>query len=483
MALNPKRKMQQHSFGERLQIVQKLNDGATVAQLAAEYRVNKRTIYRYRKNAASLRQISERLNSMDFKKRPTVQYKDVDTRLHTWILERRALGDKITDSIMQEKAKELHEEFGGTSNFAASRGWLQSFKRRHGIGRRGIRKKGSEANESSTNRRTDELAGILFQKDVYEENVYNMTETNLMWRVLPERILADEERLTEDKRIKTERVTVAFCANITGTHKLPLLFINKYPNPRALKHCRHILPVVYKSQYNAWMDEDIFNDWYTNHFMPTVWQHQAQGRRMGKVILLVDSGWEDVLSQQTEDDSQVKIIFLPPNRTSIVQSSDRGVIAECKQLFRYKLLHRVFQYYGGVRQFYADYDIKDCIDLISESWNEVTAANIKSSWGKLLSQPSTTESFEEQDFKVNIQQRSEQFTVSIPFEEIKEWISECEQAESAASEEDDPIDGPRCGIEEEEIDHTFSNLAVWAEIEPKVINVHTQFLIDYYNQK
>lgn len=470
MATIPARK-EQNTVAKRLEILQKLEKGVPAEKLAAEYGINKRTIYRYRNNAASIRRFSESPNSMDLKKKPTLLHEDVDNRLYAWISERQALGEVLTDNLLQKRARELHAEFASPSNFTASRGWLRCFKRRHGMHLAGIHGEKADAKELATEKFLEELSGIIDEENIDEENVYNVDETSLMWKALPRRTLAHEgEQGMEERKVKKDRVSVVFCTNATGTHKLPPLFINKYANPRALKHCIHSLPVVYKSQNNACIDETVFNDWFTNHFKPSVWQHQMQKYREGKVLLLVGNCKGHMSSQQTWEDSQFKIMFLPTNTSSIIQPMDQGIIAECKKLFRHNLLRRVLRY-GGIRQFYADYDIKDCIDIISEAWGEITALNIRNSWRKLLDRSPSAEETEEQDSKANVKQDSGQLGQNIlPSEEMIEWFSECDKAESTAAEE-------------EEMDRTFNALWAWAESEPKLIKLHAQFLIDYYNLK
>ncbi|XP_043251212.1 tigger transposable element-derived protein 2-like [Colletes gigas] len=469
MASVPPRK-EQNTVAKRLEILQKFEKGVPVEQLAAEYGINRRTIYRYRNNAASIREFSENPNSMDLKKKPTLLHEDVNNRLYAWIIEKQASGEILTDTLLQKKARELHAEFAGPSNFTASRGWLKCFKRRHGMHLTSIHGEKPKAHELATEKFVEELSAMLDQENIDEENVYNVDETSLMWKALPQRTLAHEgEHNTKDRKVKKDRVSVVFCTNATGTHKLPPLFINKYAHPRALKHCILTLPVVYKSQNNACIDETVFNDWFTNHFKLSVWQHQMQNYQEGKVLLLIGNCKGHMPSQQPWEDSRFKVVFLPPNASSVIQPLDQGIIAECKKLFRHNLLRRVLRY-DGIRQFYADYDIKDCIDLISEAWNEITATSIKNSWRKLLNRPLSAESPEEQDSKVNIEQNSGQLGGSIPTDEIIEWFSECDKAESTVTEE-------------EEMDRTFNALLSWAETKPKRIKLHAQFLVDYYNLK
>ena len=72
------------------------------------------------------------------------------------------------------------------------------------------------------------------------------------------------------KKVK-ERVTINACSNASGSIKLLLLFIGKAKNPRCFHGIdKSTLPVVYRSQKNAWINTVIFNDWFQNCFVPDV---------------------------------------------------------------------------------------------------------------------------------------------------------------------------------------------------------------------
>ena len=60
-----------------------------------------------------------------------------------------------------------------------------------------------------------------------------MDETGQDYRLLAERSLAT--RQMEGRKTNKERITIAVCTNAEGSHKLPLLVINKSLNPHCLK--------------------------------------------------------------------------------------------------------------------------------------------------------------------------------------------------------------------------------------------------------
>ena len=86
-----------------------------------------------------------------------------------------------------------------------------------------------------------------------------------------------------------DRVTINAYANASGTIKLPSLLIVKAENPRCfINFNKEALPVVYRSQKNAWIDRDIFRDWFFNCFVPDTKQRLSELGQEKKAILFLD---------------------------------------------------------------------------------------------------------------------------------------------------------------------------------------------------
>ncbi|MGH0156192.1 UNVERIFIED_CONTAM: hypothetical protein FKN15_030857 [Acipenser sinensis] len=80
------------------------------------------------------------------------------------------------------------------------------------------------------------------------------------------------------------------CANASGSHRLPALLLGTAAKPRCFKNVNlAALPVVYKSQKRAWMDQDIFHDWFHNHFVTNVKQKLQELGLPPKAVLLLDN--------------------------------------------------------------------------------------------------------------------------------------------------------------------------------------------------
>ncbi|XP_076167107.1 cytochrome P450 302a1, mitochondrial isoform X3 [Ptiloglossa arizonensis] len=448
------------SLQQRLDVIQKLKNGVRDTVLANEYGVKTVTIRRIKRDEPRIRQLSQTsTRKLCNRQRIRKPLQDgLEGRLYSWFLQRRALGDRISNMLLQEKARELHEEFGGPSSFKASNGWLWRFKNRHDINFCDIH--GESADSMTAEDFSRNFLRRLVEEDIQLQNVYNMDETGLLWKVLPLRTLFhDSERKVCENKIKNDRITVGVCANATGTHKLPPLLIYKFEKPRALKHCQSTLPVVFKTQGKAWMNPDVFADWLENHFKPAVRKQQVESGNRGKVLLLLDNcAAHKVPSEQQTDD--VEIIFLPTSMTSALQPMNQGIISKVKRSFRHRMLRKVLDYPRGVVEFYADYDIKDCIDLVSDSWIDVSQIHIRETMGIITGE-------------------------TVPKEEVQEWLSTCDAAEFDLDDfEDNEEDCIKEGRhpEVEETDRLFAGLILWSLTQPEFVQLQVQVLKDYYDQ-
>lgn len=130
------------------------------------------------------------------------------------------------------------------------------------------------------------------EKGLTAEQIYNPDETGLLWKCLPDRTLVSclEKSAPGFKKSK-DHLTVLGCTNATGTHKLKPVMIGKFAKPCCFKNVNmNVLPVIYKSQRNAWMNSEIFAEWFKKYFVPAVKRHQrAQNICSPKALLLMDN--------------------------------------------------------------------------------------------------------------------------------------------------------------------------------------------------
>nr|XP_034195200.1 jerky protein homolog-like [Osmia lignaria] len=275
---------------------------------------------------------------------------------------------------------------GSPFDFKDSKGWLDVFKKRHNIALVKVYGESASADEDSAITFCNNFTKLLEEDDsINIDNIYNMDEAGLLWKALPSKTLIErKDKVVKGYKSRKERITVALCANASGTHKLMPLVINKFENPRALKHCKSNLPVIFKSQKNAWMTQTLFRDWFENYFKPSVRTYQLNKRVTGKVILLLDNCAGHTVPPELLDADNFKIMYLPPNTTSLIQPMDQGIIAKLKCLYRHKTLRKTITYQCGISEFQKQFTLKDCIEILHESWSEISANNSINSWKKII---------------------------------------------------------------------------------------------------
>ncbi|XP_046142187.1 jerky protein homolog-like [Osmia bicornis bicornis] len=438
---------------QRLDVLKDL-ETSSIGTVAAKYNVHYTTVRRIKQKAAVIGEFEDQDSKA--KRRQRVRrpkFEELEERLLKWFIERRTVGDYISDALLIEKATELKEEFGAPSQFKVNKGWLAKFKRRNNIRLVRVYGEKASADEDGARKFVADFQTFMEDEEINPENVYNMDENALLWKALPLKTLVSAtEKCVSGHKMKKERLTIGLCANATGTHKLMPFLIYKYKQPRALKHFMNQLPVVFRAQANAWMSKTLFLDWVDNCFKQSVRQYQLENGLCGKVVLIIDNCASHKLPINYVQDDHFIIKYLAPNTTSLIQPMDQGIIAKFKRSFRHKLTQRLVTYKSGAEQFFKTYTIKDCIDIISEAWSEVTCSNIRNCWNKIILR---TDKEEEQEEEENLVPEMQQLLTSISehnvtSEEVEEYLNECSEEEETYSRKIDDTDESRDKDKDEE---------------------------------
>lgn len=93
--------------------------------------------------------------------------------------------------------------------------------------------------------------------------VFNVDETGLFWKWLPERMLlsALEGTTGTGPKAPKDHLTLLLGGNAVGDFKLKPLLVYPSENPRALKGCsKASLPVVWRSNRSDWLTPSIFQE-------------------------------------------------------------------------------------------------------------------------------------------------------------------------------------------------------------------------------
>lgn len=120
------------------------------------------------------------------------------------------------------------------------------------------------------------------------------------------------------------------------------------------------------------MTARLFNEW-----LVIVDKQMANQKK--KIALIVDNCTAHNLRTKL---TNIELIYLPPNCTSILQPLDMGIIRCFKAYYRRRLVEKVLFNIEYGASCVGKVDVKDACDEISNSWNEVTAKTISNCWRK-----------------------------------------------------------------------------------------------------
>lgn len=131
------------------------------------------------------------------------------------------------------------------------------------------------------------------------------------------------------------------------------------------------------------MTAQIFEDWFESEFVPRVTDFLSKSSLSARAILLIDNCKSHISLKVGE----IETIFLSPDVTSIIQPLDQGILEYLRKRYKIKLLTAIFDAQKlnvSLKEFLKIVSLKETIDWISESWNEINSRTIYKCWNKLL---------------------------------------------------------------------------------------------------
>lgn len=206
---------------------------------------------------------------------------------------------------------------------------------------------------------------------------YNCDETGLFYKQRPNGSLTTAMS-THGQRLDKTRISIHFCCNATGSHKLQPWIIGHSKEPRAFRASGvniHALDFTYRSNKTAWMTTSIFCEWIK-------WfDCQMAGR---KVVLLMDNlsaHTAGVRLAELEGTLQnTTVLALPPNSTSKTQPLDQGIIRTFKAYYRRRWLRFMLEEYELQRNAYKTMNVLMAMRWTTAAWKDVKESTIEHCW-------------------------------------------------------------------------------------------------------
>ncbi|XP_039608550.1 tigger transposable element-derived protein 1-like [Polypterus senegalus] len=378
-------------------IIEKYERGVRVTDLAAEYKKSKSTIscILKKKEAIKAANVAKGVTVLT-KQRPQV-LEEVEKLLLVWLNEKQLAGDSVSEPMLCKKARKIHgdlqQNYPSTSSegeeFKASRGWFENFRKRsgiHGVVRHG---KATSSNAEAAKEFVKIFTKLVEDEGYIPQQVFNCDETRLFWKRMPKKTY-----ITQEEKAVKERLTVLLCANASGDVKFKPLVVYQFENPRAFKlHNvnKSRLPVMWRANTKGWVTRTLFLEWLHEAFAPPVKRYLEENNLPEKCLLLMNSSPAhpaNLVDDIVEEYDFIKVVFLPPNTTHLLQPMDQQVISNFKKLYTKGLFTRCFSVTEEMsltlKEFLKNhFNIVHCISLIDKAWEDVTYRTLNSAWKKL----------------------------------------------------------------------------------------------------
>ena len=199
------------------------------------------------------------------------------------------------------------------------------------------------------------------------EDVWNMDESGCFWKALPDKGFAQKGKACHGGKSSKVQLMVAFFVNASGDKEKPVV-IWKSAKPRCFKGInKSHLPVEYFDQQKAWMSGDIMHKLLSK-------LNTCLRKESCSIILFMDNAGchpEDVASKY----SNVKVVFLPPNTTPVLQPLDLGITKNFKVHYRKLLLCHILskiEERNTASEVVQSVTILNAVRWAAQAWEKVT---------------------------------------------------------------------------------------------------------------
>lgn len=304
----------------------------------------------------------------------TGKYPDLDKYLVAFITDCNVSGLPINESLLEEEAKNYCLK-NNINDFKASHGYFCKFYNREAVSIKHIHGDASNVDHELAEdwkSKLNDLTNAYAPKDVF-----NVDELGLFFQLIPSKTLTVKGNNCKNGKKSKQRITVLLGSNSIGTEKLQPFVIGKFEKPRAIKTLidKKILQVRYRHNKAAWMTGELFKKYLAN-------LNNKFKKNNRQTLFFLDNC---PAHPHGLEFSNIKLIFLPKNTTSVLQPMDMGIIKVFKDYYKKRLIRHLL---NGKRQNSSTpidkvvVNLKHAIDFTVAAWKEVTEKTIKNCFRK-----------------------------------------------------------------------------------------------------
>ena len=354
----------------KLEILEEIERNEHTKRIKSKFDVSKQILSNLKKQKDLIKEAGKNING-EMKKLRKSKYENINKFVLDLLDRSNQNFIPISAAFIQSSALKFAEHIG-EKNFKASNGWLQKLKKKYNIKHVMISGESASADQDGANNFVNHIEEIT--EGYQDDEIFNLDETGLFWRALPDKTLTTNKNRIKGRKLQKERLTILFLVNKLGEKKEAVI-IGKIKNPRALKGKKNEhLGIKYTVNKNAWVTKPFFQEY--------LFQINQQLQLSNKKILLF---LDNCSSHVPQDFSNIKLQFLPPNTTSLIQPLDQGIIHSFKSNYRKYLMNFILSDIdGNFNQKIKSYNIFDAIQNISLAWKNVSVQTIQNCFRPLF---------------------------------------------------------------------------------------------------
>ena len=419
MSPSPKKKIKldtkarnRFTIAQKLEILEMKERGDSFSKIASTKNTNESTIRGIWKKKDEIRSqgaATSKFHAETFTKQRSTTMTEMERLLFVWIEDCDQRNVPISLQEMKFKATSLFDmaknklpkpltEKQFNEKFEASNGWWHRFSKRMNLSSVKLLGESGSADHEAAKKYPETLRKIIEEGGYTEDQIFNVDEAGIWWKMPPTRTIKTKTQgQAAGLKLPKSRSTVLFGGNASGDLKLKPLFIHTSENPRSMNKVNKLkLPVHWSANKKAWMTSALFENWFKYHFIPAVKFYCRRKNLDFKILLLVDNC--PAHPDLSHVDPNVRVEFLPPNTTSLIQPMDQGVIATVKALYRKITFSKAHETHDTLADFFKEFTIMDAVKNLGDAWSQVTAKNMRGVWQPLLKRP------EQNDYKPPVEE-------------------------------------------------------------------------------
>ena len=379
----------------KMMVIRQREGGKKVNVIAHDLKLSHSTVSTILKDKERIREAvkgSAPMQSTIITKQRTGPVHEMEKLLYIWMEDQIQKRRPLSLFTMQTKARSLFQtlkECVGEDycqEFVASTGWFRRFKKRFQFNNVRVTGEAMSSDEEGAHKFVDSLDELITDEGYLAEQIFNVDETGLYWKRMPECTYIQEE--AKSMPGFKDRLTLLLGGNIAGFKLKPFLIYHS-ENLCVLKDVNeHTLPVYFHSNRKAWMTQALFEDWFINCFIPEVREYCLKKAIPFKILLLLDNapGHPPHLADFHPD---VKVVFMPSNTTSILQPMDQGSVTTFKAIYLRTIFSQAVDAIDAdselsLLDFWKQYDILKGIKNLAAAWEAVTENCMNGIWKKCV---------------------------------------------------------------------------------------------------